>query len=409
MDAEVVIVGAGVAGAALATALARNNISVLVLEKTLVHRDRVRGEWIPPWGVVEAQKLGILDLLTAAGGHYVTRHVPYCEELSLDSARANAIDLGKLIPDVRGVLTLGHPQICEALDNGARAAGATLMRGVSDLIVTPGNPPKVTFAVGGTNHEVIPRLVVGADGRGSSVARQIGARVETDPTHHIMAGLLVTGAEAWPDDEETIGVDGDVLYFVFPQGSGRIRLYLGYGLSSRARFAGGENNGQRFLEALRLQSLPHSEALAGAQPAGPCHGYPNEDTWIDEPVAGGVVLIGDAAGHNDPTLGQGLSIAFRDALLVTETLAGTTDWTPNAFRHYAAERKERMRRLRFVGRLTAAYRVEFGEAARARRQRAMGRIAADPSLHLPVVATLKGPFGVPASAFEQSAWDRLLN
>ena len=50
-DAEVVIIGAGIAGGALGTALARRGMSVLLLEKTLVHQDRVRGEYLAPWGV----------------------------------------------------------------------------------------------------------------------------------------------------------------------------------------------------------------------------------------------------------------------------------------------------------------------------------------------------------------------
>lgn len=40
----------------------------------------------------------------------------------------------------------------------------------------------------------------------------------------------------------------------------------------------------------------------------------------------GVVLIGDAAGYNDPVLGQGLSIAVRDVRFVAEALLAEPDW-----------------------------------------------------------------------------------
>ena len=76
-EPDVVIVGAGVAGGALATALARRGVPVLLLEKSLVHRDRIRGEWMPPWGVAEARDLGILDVLIGAEGHYLSRQIPY--------------------------------------------------------------------------------------------------------------------------------------------------------------------------------------------------------------------------------------------------------------------------------------------------------------------------------------------
>lgn len=50
---DVVVVGAGIGGAALATVLARNGIDVLVLERQTAYRDKVRGEWMAPWGVAE--------------------------------------------------------------------------------------------------------------------------------------------------------------------------------------------------------------------------------------------------------------------------------------------------------------------------------------------------------------------
>ena len=51
-NAEIIIIGAGVAGASMAITLARRGVSVLVLEKSLVHVDRIRGESLVPWGVL---------------------------------------------------------------------------------------------------------------------------------------------------------------------------------------------------------------------------------------------------------------------------------------------------------------------------------------------------------------------
>ncbi len=408
MRPDVVIVGAGVAGGALATALVRHGIDTLLLEKSLVHQDRVRGEFMPPWGVEEARQLGVLDVVTAAGGHILPRYVQYGEGIAPEVAQARALDWSQMIPGIAGGMTFGHPRICQALDDAAQAAGATLLRGVADIKVIPGSPPTVTFSHEGSSHTVTPRLIVGADGRGSNVARQIGRRPEVAPDHHLLAGLLVEGAEAWPQEEFTIGTEGDVMFYVFPQGGGRVRLYLGYALDQPRRFSGPDNV-EKFLAAFRLQSLPHSDTLASARPIGPCHGYPNADSWIDVPTAPGVVLIGDAAGHNDPTIGQGISIAFRDARLVLETLLDLGRWSEESFILYAEERRERMRRLRFTAQQTSILRAEFTDAARARRERARERLSADPTLALPFLVAAKGPFAVPDRAFEQAAWDRLMN
>jgi 2-polyprenyl-6-methoxyphenol hydroxylase-like FAD-dependent oxidoreductase len=192
---DVVIVGAGIAGGALATALARSGISVLLLEKTRFHQDRVRGESMVPWGVNEAVRLGVLDVLLAAGGHYTPIGIPYGEGVSTDSARERAIDLSRLLPEVGGSLTFSHPRVCQALNEAAQAAGAVLLRQIENIVVIPGSPPKITFVVDGQHREVVPRLVVGADGRGSTVARQIGAQIEGAPQHHLMAGLLIEDCE----------------------------------------------------------------------------------------------------------------------------------------------------------------------------------------------------------------------
>src|SRR5215468_1844087 len=99
---DAVIVGAGIAGSALAIALARFGHSVTLLEKSTVHVDRVRGEFIVPWGVAEARALGLLDLLEAAGANYTTRSVPYGEGLSPEEARKFAISMDRMARGVRG-------------------------------------------------------------------------------------------------------------------------------------------------------------------------------------------------------------------------------------------------------------------------------------------------------------------
>ena len=58
--------------------------------------------------------------------------------------------------------------------------------------------------------------------------------------------------------------------------------------------------------------------------------------------------VGDAAGWNDPILGLGLSITYRDVRIVSDLLLGDDDWASLSFAPYAEERAERMRRLRFV-------------------------------------------------------------
>ena len=60
-EPDVVIVGAGIAGGALGTVLADAGFEVALLERENSYPDRVRGEFLAPWGVTELAKLELLQ------------------------------------------------------------------------------------------------------------------------------------------------------------------------------------------------------------------------------------------------------------------------------------------------------------------------------------------------------------
>jgi 2-polyprenyl-6-methoxyphenol hydroxylase-like FAD-dependent oxidoreductase len=155
-----------------------------------------------------------------------------------------------------------------------------------------------------------------------------------------------------------------------------------------------------------LKCMPLGEAIARGCPIGPFHSYSNEDHWVERPTAPGIVLIGDAAGHNDPITGQGTSITLRDVRMVQEIIVGG-ELGQAAFDGYVEERLERMRRLRIAARYATTLRVEFGPTAAARRARALKRQFVDDLLS-PYPATLAGPESLPVEAFEQRTIDALL-
>ena len=170
----------------------------------------------------------------------------------------------------------------------------------------------------------------------------------------------------------------------------------------------GEEAPQRFADGFRLACVPQSEAIAEGKPASHCFVYPNNDTWSDEPFVAGVLAIGDAAGHNDPIIGQGLSISHRDVRIVSDILKSASEWGVGALAPYAEERRERMRRLRMAARLASVRDCEFGEAARARRARLFGMFMADPMITGLMMAPIAGPDAVPAEAFNEAALEAVL-
>ena len=408
-SADVVVVGGGIAGSTLALLLARGGLSVTVLEHQRVYADRVRGEFLAQWGVEIAQRLGVFEPLAQAGGSVPRWGVNYDELVPPSIAEEHRIDLASLLPGVPGVLCLHHPVACETLNQLAAAAGARVVRGVDGVAVVPGARPQVSYRLDGETAEVSCRLVVGADGRNSLVRQQAGIALHQAELTNVIAGLLVEGAEDWPQDTFALGVEGDCMFLAFPQGGDRVRLYLAITPEQRDRF-GGPEGVARFMETFRLEAMPKGAGLANAKPIGPCATLGGEDTWTETPYAEGVVLIGDAAGYNGPIIGQGLSLALRDAELVSQALLGQTAWAPDMFAGYAEDRLERMRRVRFAAEMHATLFCSFTpEAIRRRGAFHMGLASGqDRRLQWIAAAPLLGPYNLPPQAFEPSFRDEIL-
>jgi 2-polyprenyl-6-methoxyphenol hydroxylase-like FAD-dependent oxidoreductase len=404
---DLVIVGGGVGGSALAIVMARAGRSVLLLEQSEVYEDRVRGEWIAPWGVTEVCRLGLYDLLMSAGGHHITRHVTYDETVDPTAAEAQALPLNIFREGVPGPLCLRHPVHCQALFDGAAAASAVALRGVQVSEISAGERPHVVYQHNGERYEARAKLLVGADGRASQVREAVGVRLHQDKPHHWFAGLLVDDVEGWDPDLQAIGTEGDFGFLAFPQGGGRVRLYGGYALEQGQRFKGPDGP-RRFLDAFAMACSPENRHIVAGRPIGPLFSYFNADSWTDEPFAPGVVLVGDAAGWNDPIIGLGLSITYRDVRIVSDLLKASDDWAALSFAGYGEERAERMRRLRFAASLQSAIDMEFGEAARARRRSLFDRAKIDPNLRAHAFAVMAGPETLPPAIFTEEHRARVL-
>ena len=131
------------------------------------------------------------------------------------------------------------------------------------------------------------------------------------------------------------------------------------------------------------------------------------DAWTNTPAVEGAVLIGDAAGWNDPILGCGLSIALRDARSVADVLMSDDTWTVDAFEPYTVERAERMRRLRMCAALSTQLHCTFTPEGRARRVAFRERMA-DPLIQGLRTIPLTGPERAPAESFTEDVMERAL-
>jgi 2-polyprenyl-6-methoxyphenol hydroxylase-like FAD-dependent oxidoreductase len=403
MVTHVVVIGGGIGGASLAYGLAQGGKDVTVLEASTKYSDRVRGESMQTWGVAEARRLGVEQVLLDAGAHVSPLWKMYAEGVG----ETGDIPMSLMVPDIPGSLNLRHPDACQALIDAAASAGADVIRGVRDVKLSPDSVSYVTDRV----HERHADLVVGADGRNSAVRRQIGLELEHQEATGYIAGLLLDGLDgpgSMPDGFDVLATEGDRLLLVFHQGHGRARVYICVGLSGQHRFSG-RGAIDAFVAATPMSCFPWSESFGSAVTAGPCATYAGDDTWTAEPYSDGVVLIGDAAGYNDPVIGQGLSIAMRDARTVCDLILDGAH-RPADFEPYGRERLGRMARLRLSADVAAAALVEDAPNRSARRALyGLAMATRDPEMFPVMVAAFTGPEHVPDELVNQAIVDRVRN
>ena len=366
-DYDIVTVGGGLAGTALAKSMAERGASVLVLEKEPMFKDRVRGEMLAPWGAAEARELGLLDLLKEHCAH----EVPFVEMGT--GPRNLATTTRQLLPGV----TFAHQEMQETILQAAETAGAEIRRGITVERIEKGHPARV-HVQGATSGAINARLVVAADGRGSPSRRQAGFTVEDGPLDYFFAGVLLTG----------VSTAEDLVYFIFnaelgtvvgfiPIGQNRFRTYFGYPKSAGFRLQGEQMVGQFLAETTRAFA-GGAQLFQRARAIGPLASFDISESWVAHPYDDGVALIGDAAATSDPSFGQGLNLTLRDVRVLRDELAKTSDWEAAGHR-YADQHHHYFQNCRTVeGWLRTLFQDPSAQAT-AMRNRAFPLIGQDPS------------------------------
>ena len=222
--------------------------------------------------------------------------------------------------------------------------------------------------VGEKVREVRPWLIVGADGRGSVVARAAGFERARDPEALITMGVLVE-CDGLPDAQIHVHTDprGGRMVILLSPDRGYQRLYLVYHTDVLPRRLSGAKDFAEAIRQMREIGVP-AEHLAGARQHGPLGSFDGAHRWTAGPAREGIVLLGDAAAASDPAWGCGLSRTLRDVRLLRDALCQDDDWQ-SAASEYARNHDKAFAELRAAERLCAELFLAIGSEADAARAR----------------------------------------
>jgi 2-polyprenyl-6-methoxyphenol hydroxylase-like FAD-dependent oxidoreductase len=303
---DVVVVGGRCAGAPIAMLLARAGLSVRLLERSACLGDVVSGHLIKPPGVARLRRWKVLDAVLATGCPQLDDRVLW---LGGEPHRPPAPEPGT------GPIAPRRTVLDPILLTAAADAGADVEMGVSadGLLRDGGRVTGVTTSAG----ERHARLVIGADGRNSRIARLAGAETYHDHPPVTFAyytywrGCPATGVHAWLEPGRFFGV--------FPVGGG---LALAFVQAPRGEYPAFRRDPLTSY-VRELRSRPALAGLLGdAVIAERLRGTAALPTFFRRSSGPGWVLAGDAGHHKDPVIARGIADAFRDADLLTSAIAG---------------------------------------------------------------------------------------
>ncbi|HET9634313.1 MAG TPA: FAD-dependent oxidoreductase [Gemmatimonadaceae bacterium] len=318
LDAEVIVVGGGPAGAATAWALARDGIDVLVLDRARFPRDKICAEYLSPEASRILADMGVLDEIERSNpAHLAGMRVRAPNGLIADGEFAS--NHGFRAFRDRG-LAMRRTILDEIVLRGARDVGARVQEETRVIDIYRNGSTRVEGVVvhdpGGKQRTLRARYVVGADGLRSVVARRLGLTKTSRFWPRRIALVAHYQNVQGVGDMGEMHVDYDGYFGVVDVG-GLMNVAVVVPLSRANKIA----DKTAFFEEW-IAARPHlAERFQGAQRITPVRATGPFASTTRRAWAPGAALVGDAADFFDPFTGEGIFAALRGGEVLAPYIA----------------------------------------------------------------------------------------
>ena len=318
-SSQVIIVGAGPAGAVLANVLATRGIRVTLLERQSDFAREFRGEAIAPAG---------REVLSALDMHDVLDRVPHADpsvfELFVKRERLLHLTAQGLGADVELPRVYSQPALLEAIvGETTKRTNLVFERGASvkELLRENGRVVGVRVRNAEGERRLFADLVIGCDGRASVVRRQAPLEVASEDLPMDVAWFKIAAPEDWKGEcrlRACVGNGHLLIGYITYDGMLQLAWVIPKGSFGEMRSRG--------MEALVGDMADHAPAdLADhlrrhAQELARPFLLSTAADCVRNWSVPGALVIGDAAHTMPPVGGQGINIALRDAVVAANHL-----------------------------------------------------------------------------------------
>jgi flavin-dependent dehydrogenase len=312
-DYDVIVVGARCAGSPTAMLLARKGYRVLVVDRASFPSDTLSTHMIHAPGVAALKRWGLLDTITATG-------CPPVDTYAFDFGPFTIAGNPRPSDGVSSAYAPRRTVLDKILVDAASDAGAEVREGftVDEVEIESGTVVGIRgHGEDGKSVHERARVVIGADGRNSRIAKAVDAEQYNDKP--MLQWSYYTYWSDFPVDGFEIVIRPDRGWAALPTNDGLTLLVVGWpSAESTAYKADVEAN---YLKTLEL-APDVAERVRGAKREARFYGgsVPN---FFRKPYGAGWALVGDAGYNKDPITAQGISDAFRDAELCSSALDST--------------------------------------------------------------------------------------
>ncbi|MEU2929421.1 NAD(P)/FAD-dependent oxidoreductase [Streptomyces sp. NPDC007251] len=306
---DVIVIGARCAGSPTAMLFAQQGYRVLLLEKARFPQDTLSSHYIHMQGVALLNRWGLLDKVRDTG----------CQPITHESYEGPGVRIDGFSLPIDGLTTTYAPRryvLDPILAEGAVAAGVEFRQGcaVNDLLWEDDRVVGVRYTTpGGAEATDRARLVVGADGMRSLVARKAGAEKVIE--HARLTCVYYSYWAGVPSSFELYERPGRWVAAVPTNDD--LKLIMTY-------FPQDDYNEVRkavephYLEAVRTTAPDLYERMSAGERVEQMYGTGHQENFFRKAYGPGWVLVGDAVNHKDSITARGITEAWVQAQTLTD-------------------------------------------------------------------------------------------